>query len=460
MVDSESGEVAFANEILRKGEDLVGYLNVRRGLVFLLADNSLRSVVAFHACLAADLPVAVLSSLTEPDVLAHLITQYEPSMVLAPPNWVGAANYSSVAADTWAATCLAPDIPGDLAVLLPTSGSTGSPRMVRLARAGVEHNARSIARSLAITALDRATLSLPHFYSFGMSILTSHACAGSTVVIPPSSTTLIEPAYWRSIGEHSVTFFAGVPQTYLMLRRLDFGTRYLQLVPSLRGLLQAGGRLGTEEILEFDEIMGRRKGEFFVMYGQTEAGPRICCLPPSDIHQKLGSVGLPIEGVRIQVLSPSGVVLETGETGEVMCSSNSVMLGYADSRKDLAHGDRMQGQLLTGDVGYLDKEGYLFLTGRIKRIAKVVGIRVSLDDVEQLASHLAPVAATEDSEAGIQIWTESRQCDTQSEERRLAAKLRIPVGFLRVFIIDRLPLLPNGKVDYLRLSGTGGLRDD
>jgi len=322
----------------------------------------------------------------------------------------------------------------DLALLLTTSGSTGNPKLVRLSADAVLANAEQIADVLGITADDVAITTLPLFYSYGMSVLHSHLLRGATVVL--ERTGIMQRDFWNAAVDHQVTSMAFVPYQYEMLRRLRFDpTKY----PALRNLTQAGGRLRTDLVTDFAQRMATVGGRLFVMYGQTEAAPRMATLPPERLAEKLGSVGLALPGGEFRI-----------EDDEVVYHGPNVMMGYAETAADLVKGDEQGGVLRTGDLGRLDDEGFLFITGRTKRIGKVFGARVNLDDVEKNF----PVAAVAGDDK-LQVFAENISDD---EARGLRTKISEWLGthFSGVVVrsVDALPLLPNGKIDYRALESS------
>ncbi|MEU8656881.1 AMP-binding protein [Actinoplanes philippinensis] len=320
----------------------------------------------------------------------------------------------------------------DLALLLTTSGSTGDPKLVRLSRAAVLANAGQVADSLGITGDDVAITTLPLFYSYGLSVLHSHLLRGATVVL--ERTGIMQRDFWAAVGEHRVTSLAFVPSQYEMLRRLRFDpSRY----PSVRTLTQAGGRLRPDLVTDFAARMDAVGGRLFVMYGQTEAGPRMACLPPSRLADKLGSAGLAMPGGAFTI-----------EDGEVVYQGPNVMMGYAETATELARGDDLAGVLHTGDLGHLDDEGFLFITGRRKRMAKVFGVRINLDDVER---HF-PVAAVAGDDR-LHVFT-SGEDDVRALRSKIADWLGTHFTGVDVRTIPSLPLLPNGKTDYRALEAS------
>ncbi|MEV8504165.1 AMP-binding protein [Actinoplanes sp. NPDC051475] len=411
-----------------------GFEKLPPGVVFALTPTEVGAVARYLGALVARRPVALLDPDLDRAVLLALIERFEPVQVTgvtsAPPDGYRAED------DTWIRESPAVEPHPELALLLTTSGSTGNPKLVRLSRTAVLTNAAAIGESLGITADDIAPTTLPLFYTYGLSVLNSHLLRGATVVLERSG--ILQRDFWRAVGRHGVTSLAAVPYQYEMLRRLRFDPA---AHPSLRTLTQAGGRLRPELVEDFAQRMAAVDGRLFVMYGQTEATARMTVLPPDRIKDKLGSAGLPIPGGYISIAD-----------GEVVYTGMNVMMGYAESAADLARGDDLGGVLRTGDLGHLDDEGFLFLTGRLKRIGKVFGVRVNLDDVERsLAAHGTVAAVAGDDK--LHVFVEGADAElTRSVREELAVFLGTHFSGLDVRGIDALPLLPTGKIDYRSLE--------
>ncbi|YCK42472.1 AMP-binding protein [Actinomadura sp. ATCC 39365] len=317
-------------------------------------------------------------------------------------------------------------------MLLATSGSTGNPKLVRLSREAVSANAAAIASALSIMPGEIAPTSLPLHYSYGLSVLNSHLHAGATVVLTEAG--LLERSFWTHLDEHKCTSLAAVPYQYEMLRRLRFDRAEH---PTIRTLTQAGGRLSPELV----SLFAAQADRFFVMYGQTEATARITVLPPDRLADKPGSAGQAVPGGRLTI-----------DGGEVVYHGPNVMMGYAETAADLARPDDLGGVLRTGDLGRLDDEGFLYVTGRLRRIAKIFGVRVNLDDVEHLLRDTVPVAATSGDDR-VTVWAEGLDAaGCRNLARRLGAELRLHWSGFDVRAVERLPLLPTGKIDYRALE--------
>jgi acyl-CoA synthetase (AMP-forming)/AMP-acid ligase II len=331
-------------------------------------------------------------------------------------------------------------------VLLPTSGSTGSPKMVRIPPSALAANASSIAADLGIRSTDIAPTTLPLQYSYGLSVLNSHLYAGATVML--TSHSVVTREFWRDFDQAACTSFAGVPYTYSMLRRLRFSPSDH---PSLHTMTQAGGRLSNELRHHFHGLMSAAGGRFIVMYGQTEATARLAVLAHDDLPGRHEAAGRAIRGGRFAIAGPTGETSDADVEGEVIYYGPNVMHGYAENTTDLAAPDQLYGRLETGDRGRLDPEGYLWLTGRDKRIAKVFGTRMSLDDIEAQVAARGHVGAAVSGDDCVIIFVEA-PADSDAIRRELASALNVHRTGIVVEMLEALPLLPTGKIDYQRLS--------
>lgn len=265
----------------------------------------------------------------------------------------------------------------DIATLIYTSGTTGAPKGITLGQDNLASNIGGIIESLDIRADDRFLCVLPFYYSFGNSILHSHLSQGATLVLLDSA------GYPRrileTIEQQLCTGFAGVPSLYVsLLKKTDFSRHDLS---SLRYLTQAGGPLAVEFIRDLQQrLPGVR---LHVMYGQTECSARIACLPPERLEDKMGSVGKPIADLEIQVVDEQVRPCAPGAVGEICVRGGSIMRGYWKDPQRTAQVIR-DGWLHTGDHGYLDEDGYLFIVGRQSEMLKIADNRVSPYEIEEV----------------------------------------------------------------------------
>lgn len=410
------------------------------GPVVCLMRNDAGSVLRYLGVRAAGRPAMLIDAGTPGPELAELVERFQPAAVtgLAATSQAATAGYALAGpaglGPSWVRQAAPPVVPHpQLRLLLATSGSTGRPRLVRQSERSVQASAAAIRTALGIDAADVAITAVPLHYTLGLSVLQSHLLAGATVVVEARG--VLDPGFWNSVDRYRVTSLTGVPHTYELLLRKPWQPADN---PTIRTLCVSGARSRDAVASHFHTAMQQHGGAFYAMYGQTEAGSRICVLPPEQLPAKLGSVGPPVPGTRLSIAAD----------GEVVCRSDTVMLGYADTAADLARGDDLAGTLHTGDHGRLDPDGYLWLSGRASRIGKAYGIRVSLDAVEQVSSKIAPAAALA-GEDRVLVWCEGLAEDRTGEVATLVAtQLRIHRTAVIVAALPELPRRPNGKVDY------------
>ncbi|KFZ83296.1 AMP-dependent acyl-CoA synthetase [Amycolatopsis sp. MJM2582] len=426
------------------------------GALFARMSVDLSSVLNYLGAFEAGRAIALIDPALDADVLAGLIERFRPAAVLSAPDAPAPEGYA-VSDGHWVRESAEGVEPHPhLAVLLPTSGSTGNPKLVRLSRGAVYANADAIAEVLGIDRHEIAPTSLPLHYSYGLSVLNSHLVRGATVVIEPSG--VLGRGFWDAVNEHKVTSLAGVPYHYEMLRRLKFDpAKY----PTLRTLTQAGGKLRDDLVAQFNDKIREVGGRMFVMYGQTEAAPRMTTVPAERLAEKLGSAGPALPGGSFAIRREDGSETTHPKiVGEVVYRGPNVMMGYAEDEAGLAAGDEYGGVLATGDLGYLDEDGFLYITGRLKRIGKVFGNRVSLDDLEHAvrsASVGIDVVAAVPAGDKVVLFAELPEGDgakaiCKDAAKALSERLHLHTSGFDVRPIDTVPLLASGKIDYRSLE--------
>ena len=430
-------------------------------LVFLLCGVNSETIIGLLAAAAAGHATALIDPLVSEDVLTGLIEAYHPELILGPRGsfeklpdaasgkaTVGSAQSRGgvvewIARDTGSSF---PPIDPALQLLLSTSGTTGSQKYVRLSRDAVVANARQIAEALAIDERSVGIAHLPLHYSYGLSVVTSHLVAGGRLCLINDSIT--SPSFWSKIENVGGSHFPGVPFHYVALARLGAG-----LVPnSVKTFTQAGGALDLRVQTKIRDWATQRGGQFFVMYGQTEASPRMATLQHADHARKAGSVGVALAGGQFSIVDENGAPLPADAVGTVVYEGPNVMLGYATSRADLGNGDEMNGRLETGDLGRLDWEGFLYLTGRTKRFAKIAGYRLGLDEIEQELFAVCPVACLDLGEKIAVAHEQESETALKARVRELADSYKVPSSSFALRKITQIPRASSGKIDYARLK--------
>jgi len=341
----------------------------------------------------------------------------------------------------------------DLALLLSTSGTTGATKLVRLSAAALEANALSIAEYLGLTATEKPITTLPIHYSYGLSVINSHLAVGATILLTDDS--VVDDAFWDLAVQYGATSLAGVPRTYELLER---GALLSRAPKTLRMLTQAGGRLAPSKLAYPLREIKERGGQFFVMYGQTEATARIAYVPPHLLQDNKDCIGIAIPNGEIELRDDNGHKIDAvGKSGELIYRGPNIMMGYAQSPEDLQRGHEMS-ELATGDIAERNSSGLFRIVGRRSRFVKPFGLRVALDEIEKTLEGegvQSLVAGTDDLIAiavkdsdAKDIWDSKRQTDLCA---RLSEHYRLPQKLFHILPMNEWPSLPNGKPDYASL---------
>jgi amino acid adenylation domain-containing protein len=346
----------------------------------------------------------------------------------------------------------------DLAAIIYTSGSTGAPRGVMLTHRNIVSNTRSIVEYLQLTERDRVMCVLPFYYVYGLSVLHTHVAVGGSVVI--DNRFAYPSVVLTAMRERQVTGFAGVPSTFaLLMARPDFSGAVL---PKLRYVTQAGGGMPPSRIVEWRERVP--EVPFYVMYGATEASARLTYLDPAKLTQKLGSIGRPIPNVEVRVLRDDGTPAGVGEVGELVARGSNISCGYWNDPEE-TRARFVPAGYLTGDLGYVDEDGYLFLVGRRHEMIKTGAHRVGPREIEDVMSRHPAVAEVAvlgmphsilgEVPVAFVALSPGAQEDAVSLglfcQRHLAAH-KVPTRF---FFVAALPKTPGvGKIDKMTLRAT------
>lgn len=444
LIDPDKEKIVSYGELKETSNKFAAEFPAEKSFFFLFCRNQIPFITAYIGLINAGHTVCLLDDKLDTDLKTHLIRVWKPSFIISGMD-SPAESYTSkpsLLENLYIQSCdEKSSLHPDLSLLLSSSGSTGSPKLIRLSKKNILSNTVSIVKDLALTYVDRAMWALPFHYSFGLSILHTHLWAGGTLIVDEKS--VLEELFWTNMKKWNATSLSGVPFTFEMLEKLEFAKINL---PTLKVLTQAGGKMSRERILYFDEVMKVHDGKLVVMYGQTEATARISILPAYDLPQKAGSIGRAIPGGSLRIMEGVKEITTPHVQGELVYQGDNVMMGYAEQPEDLARDDDLQGILRTGDSGYFDEAHFFTLTGRLKRISKIYGLRIQLDDIEKAFN--VPVAVTEKEDI-IVVHYEKEQTDKVKQEvDKLAKKLKLPIYIFELKEVAKLPRTASGKIEY------------
>jgi acyl-coenzyme A synthetase/AMP-(fatty) acid ligase len=445
LIDALSGSSLSYRELADAVQRVADSLRCpTKAVVFLFSETDIAGVVCYLGALLAGHAVYLSPRQVEHPSVRQLIRAYQPEFVLwkvgVPSTEIGGEYTEGCAIEGYQALIrvgVEGVPPNDsLAIMLSTSGSTGSGKLVRLSAAAVSIAAEQVVQALRISKSDRAIASLPMSYVYGLSVVNTHLSAGASLVLERRSTA--HRAFWESIRRTGVTTLPGVSITYDFMEKLHVENLGLT---SLRKLTHSGEAVNQRLL---DWLLGNfanQGAELFLMYGQSEAAGRISVLAPELLPAKRDSVGMPVRFGCVTI----------SEGNEVIFQGPNVMLGYAERRLDLSRGDELSGLLHTGDQGYMDENGLLYITGRLSRRCKVLGERINLDEVESCFADLCAVAALA-GDGKIIIFCEGTLKEVRLRALDFAREARLPVNAVVVRQLQSLPRTHTGKPAYQTLS--------
>lgn len=436
FVDDTSGEECSLQQL-----DLLTFDEGSKELIFLYIDNTIQSISIFWSVMRSKHCIALLP----PNLTTHFKESLE---ALYKPAWIfdktretlneykseGQGQHSFFTRTERSNFIIAPGIK----ILLNTSGTTGSPKFVKLSEQNLVANARSICSYLPINKNDVTPLNLPVYYSYGLSVLTSNAIQGGKIIC--TNDDLLKKDFWEKMARFGYTSIAGVPFVYEMLDRIGFTKKQY---PSLQYFTQAGGKLQDALVTKFATYAEANNIKFFVMYGQTEATARMSYLPPENLLSKTGSIGKPIK---------DGLFSIDDQTNELCYTGPNVFGGYVNTPADLS-AYKQESLLHTGDIARVDEDGFYYITGRLKRFVKLFGSRINLDEVETILSGeinvIAKCAGINDKQ--LVIFVPDSEADLKAIATFISTELKLHPSVIKVQHIEMIPLTANGKVNYTQL---------
>jgi long-chain acyl-CoA synthetase len=424
-----------------------------RCLVFVLCKNDLGSFSGYVSFICKQIVPLLLDASLEKDLLQQLLEKYGPEFVWLPSEKITDYPSNKIVFEAFGYALLrfkeTPVFPmhDELALLFTTSGSTGSPKLVRISYENINSNAEAIAEYLSLSENERPITVLPMNYSYGLSVINSHLLKGATILLTAAS--IMQKEFWAFLKNEKATSFSGVPYTYEMLYKLRF---FRMDLPFLKTLTQAGGKLNDDLVEQFAKFCEETGKRFFVMYGQTEATARMAYLPPEYAIEKKSSIGKAIPGGELSLLNEQGELTTQNEVaGELIYRGKNVSMGYATEGADLCKPGENNGVLNTHDIAKRDSEGFYYIIGRKSRFIKLFGNRVSLDETEHIIKQIVSdcACAGEDDRMVIYITDASKEKEIID---LIATITGINHKAFFVQCIETIPKNVSGKTIYSKLD--------
>lgn len=428
-------ETITYKKLSRKVQLRIQEIGNHRELILLKAENNLDFLISYLACLNSNNPAIIIDESLEQGQLDFIIQTYKPNKIIHRKKILTHSSYKH-------------SFDNALSILLSTSGSTGSPKLVKLSKENLNHNATAISQYLGLFNNETAITSMPLSYSYCLSILNSHLLVGASIVLTDES--VISRNFWDLIKFFKVSSFSGVPYMYQILKKINVDRFDIS---SIRYFTQAGGKLDIDTYDYFSKKTQQMQKDFFIMYGQTEATARMSYLEPSMIDIKKGSIGKAIPGGSLKLIDADGnKITDHNITGQITYSGKNVMLGYANNLNELSSANSQNYILKTGDIGYFDKDGYFYVVGREKRFLKIYGLRYSLDQIDLALSKLNINLISSGVDDKLIIFTDYKNPDIPMIKNLIYKKFKINANTINVEVLGEIPRSVNGKVDYQKLN--------
>ncbi len=432
------------DELLLRSEKKLNFIN-QGELILVVATNTISFFEIYFFSLKNNIPIMLIDENISQKKIEEIINLYKPNyLFLTSKKYVKNLKYESVNFYDFLifkTSKYKKNINKQLALLLSTSGSTGSSKFVKLSYENIYDNALNIGKYLRINQSHTTITTMPPSYSYGLSIINSHFFQGSKIVV--NKLNFFEKNFWKQLNSFKVSSFGGVPFHFKILKKLKFEKMNLKY---LKYLTQAGGALNPEEINYFIDTCKKKKIEFIQMYGQTEASPRISYLPFSKAKEKIGSIGKVIPGGKIQLKKR-----KEQKIGEIIYSGKNVFMGYSFNKNDLGKNVKKKQMLNTGDLAWMDNEGYYYLSGRKTRFAKIAGLRINLDEIKTFLENKKIVSEVIEKEGKIIIFATLNE-NLKKIINLIFTEYKLNKNFFRVIKIKNFKRNSRGKINLTRLT--------
>jgi long-chain acyl-CoA synthetase len=432
----DDGKTYFYDDVIRDSQKFISSIP-NRSLVFLLGANNYETLVSYIGLVRSKSVVTLLDQKIYINDLKNLIKKYSPNYIILPKlnnrirkyeNIKNFKNFSLLKKITNKKILMS----SDLAILLTTSGSTGSPKFVRLSYENYSENSKQIIKSLKLKN-DSTITTLPFHYSYGLSIINTHIISGGKIIL--NNHSILEAKFWKSYQKYLPNIFYGVPFMYEILIKLNFKNFFHK---NLTIFTNAGGHLKDETLKKILSYSNMHKLKFFSMYGQTEAAPRMSCLNYKRNNKKFNSIGKALLGGKFKIIDKKGNKINLPFTeGELIYYGKNVSPGYAENLNDLKKKDVNNQKLFTGDLAIFDKENYFYITGRKKRIIKIFGIRISLDEVESiLLNDFKIITNCEIDDDKLIIKFSDKKINYKKIQKSLSLRINLNQNYIKFKLIN------------------------
>jgi acyl-CoA synthetase (AMP-forming)/AMP-acid ligase II len=422
----------------------------KRSLALCVTNNSFGAVFGYLFFIFEKIVPILIDSELNKSLTLKIIQKYKPKYIWAPKNYFKSHKNLKIEIEFFGFCLFITKYKNniflnpDLALLMTTSGTTGSKKFVKLSYENLRSNTLSIINYLNISHRHRTITTLPMSYVYGLSIINTHFFSGASIII--NNFSFFQKEFWKLISKYKINSFGGVPYHYEILDRINF---YRFKLPSLKYFTQAGGKISEKLQEKIAKYASTAKKKFIIMYGQAEATSRMSYLPHDQALDKIGSIGKSIPGGKFKIFNSFNKELLGNKEGELVYYGKNVFMGYANTLLELSKPDENDGILKTGDIAKKDKQNFYYIVGRKKNFVKILGNRINLDEIEKiLTSKFAKInIACFGNDNKIYIVC-TRKHMMMKIIKYVISKIKISRLYLSINYIKKIPRLKNKKIDY------------
>tara|TARA_B100000965_G_scaffold395207_1_gene408412 strand:+ start:840 stop:2261 length:1422 start_codon:yes stop_codon:yes gene_type:complete len=454
IFDLQENRKVYLRDLNVKSNDFEKKVPKYKKSVILFSENSLDFIISYFCLIQNNFVVFLVNIDISNEDINRLISNFKPNYICYPKRQnviiklIKQKKYSFGSYDLFLLNSSKLSLNEEICLLLPTSGSTGESKFVKLTYKNIVSNVKKIINYLKISNQDKTITTLPPEYSYGLSIINTHIFKGASIFINKKS--IIEKSFWENIKKFNINSFGGVPFTYEILKKLKLDSK-LKKIKSIKYLTQAGGKLSNELQSYINSISKKYKFKFYVMYGSTEASPRMSILL-SGKSQKIGSIGKPLKGCFFYLKKKNKIVKKAFVKGDLYFVGDNIYGGYASRIDELKYIKKFK-YLKTGDIAYFDKQNDFYIQGRSDRIIKLKGIRLELDNLEKEFGKRFL------KEVKLVLYNETlkvffiKKVNNMAEIKSKVSKLsNVHPSNIKIYVINKFPLTSSNKINYNNLK--------
>ena len=436
-----------------KSKKILKCLNLKKPVIFIFSENNINFIFFYISLIKSDAVFFIFDSNTKKKDLDDLLIRFNPNYLIIPKNSdIKIKKNKPLRVIYGYKIYLNNKNPvifnKDLKLLLSTSGTTGPSKFVMLSKQNIDINTNQICKYLKINSKDKVILNLPLHYSYGLSIFNTHFKKKSQIYL--SDYSIIDKRYWKLTEKIGASCFYGVPQNYDFIKRINFKSLKLK---KIKFMAVAGGKINNDTLKDICNIARKNSFNFFNMYGQTEASPRIGYSSLISKKQDIRLISKSVQGGKLFIMDGKGKILKKeGSQGFLFYYGKNVMIGYAESEIDLKKNRKNNFLINTHDVAKIRKNNNFEIIGRSDKFVKINSQKIDLNKVENFLKKYVDVVACVESNNRINIFVEDKQIDREYLKKQISKYMNVNLNMINIKIIKKIPRTSNYKINYFKLK--------